>query len=308
MNNFLARADGFVYLLLAYLCTSTIAIAGKIGLQQDISPIQLLAVRMVLATAVLWVYFLCFKRDMLRIDRAGLIGCMQVATAGTGSMCCSFFALLYLDASLLIVVYVTALIPAVMLLLMIQGEFPSRLDLFRFVLGLIGVYLFVELVGEVSWFGILLIMIMALLVATYMTTIQLRLGDYDSETVTLYVVTFMAIQLSVLYLGLGYRSPQFETSTWAAALWLAIIATAIARFLLFAGIKKAGSSQAALLFPLNTLLGVLWAVLLLGESITLQQWVGTLLVVASAALGAKAKSDRARAKTTKTPEVQPNAT
>ena len=47
--------------------------------------------------------------------------------------------------------------PAVMLLLMTQGEYPSRLDLFRFVLGLIGVYLFVELVGEVNWFGILLV-------------------------------------------------------------------------------------------------------------------------------------------------------
>ncbi len=69
----------------------------------------------------------------------------------------------------------------------------------------------------------------------------------------------------------------------------------------------AGSRQAALLSPLETLLAVLWAVLL-GESLTLVQWMGTLFVIASAALGARATSNRVRAKATNAFEVQPNPT
>ena len=68
-----------------------------------------------------------------------------------------------------------------------------------------------------------------------------------------------------------------------------IVVTIIARLLFFAGVKIAGSRQAALLTPLELLLTVFWAVLLLGESLTPQQWVGTFFVIASVALGARTK-------------------
>ncbi|MGB0384870.1 MAG: DMT family transporter [Ardenticatenaceae bacterium] len=316
MKNYLAKSAGFIYLVLFSVFVSTAAIAGKIGFKSDISTVELLAVRFVLAAAVLWAYFLCFKRDASsrssvrpRLDRAGFIGCMQVAVINSVSMWTYFSSLSYLDASLLTVIYVTAFIPAVMLLLMIRGEYPSRLDLFRFVVALIGIYLFVNVVvGELSWIGLVLAIITPFLTALYITIIQLRLGDYDPQTVTLYTLTFMSILFSLVYLALGYRVPQFDATTWGAVLWLAVFSSAVARLFLFAGIKIAGSRQAALLSPFETLLTILLAVWLLGESLTLPQWVGTLLVVASAALGAKAKSNRVRAKATKAPEVQPNAT
>ena len=118
MNKSLARSTGFIYLLLFSVFVSTAPIAGKIGLQQDISPIELLGFRFILAAAVLWVYFLCFKRNALQLDRAGLIACMQVAMANSIATYCYYLALSYLDASLTVVVYTTALIPAAMLLLM----------------------------------------------------------------------------------------------------------------------------------------------------------------------------------------------
>ena len=179
MNNSLARSTGFIYLLLFSVFVSTAPIAGKIGLQQDISPIELLGFRFILAAAVLWVYFLCFKRDASsrsfvrpRLDRAGLIACMQVAVFNCTAMCTYFFSLVYLDASLATVIYVTGLIPAVMLLLMIRGEYPSRLDLFRFVMALIGIYLFVNLMGQLNGVGLLITILAAFLFALFMTLIQ----------------------------------------------------------------------------------------------------------------------------------------
>ena len=290
MNNSLAKSAGFIYLLLYTFLSSTVPIAGKIGLGQDVSPFELVAVRMALAAVVLWVYFLSFRRDALKLDRAGLIGCMMAAMANCFSTSSYFFGLSYIDASLAIVVFMTAFIPAVMLLLMIRGEFPSRLDLVRLVIALIGIYLFVGLTGNVSWTGLLFMIATAFFFALYMTIIQVRLGGYDSQTVTLYTMTFMGILLSIAYLAAGYRAPQFDTPTWGTVLWLAIVATALARLFLFAGIKVAGSRQAALLSPLETLLSVLFAVLLLGESLTLPQWLGTFFVITSVALGARAKT------------------
>ena len=307
MKKTLANLAGFIYLVLYSVFVSTASISGKIGYQSEISPLELLAFRFVLAAAVLWVYFLCFKRDALRLDRMGLVGCMQVATLNSVAMLTYFSALLYLDASLSIVIYMTGFIPAVMLLLMIRGEYSSRLELFRFAVALIGIYLFVNFaVGELNWIGLMLATITPFFSALYITMIQLRLRDYDSQTVTLYTMTFMGILCSVVYLAAGYRLPHFDTTTWAALLWLAIFASATARLFLFAGINLAGSRQAALLSPLETLLAVLWAVLLLGESLTLPQWVGTFFVIASAALGARATTNRVRAKAANAPEVQPN--
>ncbi len=121
-------------------------------------------------------------------------------------------------------------------------------------------------------------------------------------------MTFMGIFCGLIYLAVGYRLPHYDGTTWAALLWLAIFTSAIARLFLFAGIHLAGSRQAALLSPLETLLSVLWAVLLLGELLTLPQWVGTFFVIASAALGARTNANRIRAKATNAPEVKPNPT
>ncbi|MGB0384869.1 MAG: DMT family transporter [Ardenticatenaceae bacterium] len=308
MNHSLARSKGFIYLLLYSFILSSASIAAKIGLQQSVSPVELLGVRFVLAVALLWAYFLCFRRDAVRIDRAGLRGCMLVGFLNCCALYSYFLALSYLDASLVLVVHTTALIPAVMLLLMIRGQFPSRLNLIRFVIALIGIYLFVELVGELKWVGVVLAILAAFFFAVYMMIIQLRLADYNSLTITLYVNTFMMILFTIAYFANGYHWPQFDAVTWGVVLWLGIVATALGRIFFFAGIQLAGSQQAALLSPLDILLTVFWAVLLLGESLTLQQWVGTFFVMASVALAAKAKSDRVRPKATKAPEVQPNAT
>ena len=270
MNSSLVRSKGFIYLLLFSLIASTASIAAKIGLQLNASPLELLTFRFILAVAALWAYFLCFKRDAVRIDRAGLIGCMQVAIINCGSLYTYFLALSYLDASLMLVVHTTALIPAVMLLLMIRGEFPSRLDLFRLVMALIGIYLFVNLVGELNGIGVVVAILSAFLFALYMTIIQLRLAEYNTLTITLYITTFMSILFTIAYLMNGYRWPQFDAVTWGTVLWLGIVITALGRFFLFGGIQLAGSRQAALLSPLRILLAVFWAVLLLGESLTLQ--------------------------------------
>ena len=126
MNKPLPQATGFIYLVLSAVCTSTLSIAAKIGIQQDTSPLELLVFRFLLGAVILWAYFLAFRPNALRLDRAGLIGTMLVAIANCVSTYCYFLALSYIDASLALIVYTAAYIPAVILLLMSRGEFPNR--------------------------------------------------------------------------------------------------------------------------------------------------------------------------------------
>ncbi|WP_089721630.1 DMT family transporter [Candidatus Entotheonella palauensis] len=282
-------ASGFIYLLLSTISSSTIPITVKIGLRNDLSPLEFIVFRMGLAAIALWSYLLCFKPQVLRIDSAGILRCVQAAMVNCVSMFCYVLALSYIDVSLSIMVYTTAYIPAVMLILMIRGEHPSWLDGFRFLLALLGIYLFIALQGQVSLTGIALILVTALFFGLHVSLIQLRLGAYNPLTVTLYIITSMTVISSAMYLAAGYRWPHFNTETWVTMFWFAIVGTAISRLLLFAGINQAGSRQAALISPLENVLALLLAVLLLGEWLTWPQWIGASMVVVSVALGAKAK-------------------
>ena len=95
-----------------------------------------------------------------------------------------------------------------MLLLMIRGERPSQLDLARFLVALLGIYLFIGVLGQVNLTGIGLVIAVAVFFGIHITLIQLHLGNYDSLTVTLYVLTWMAVILSTIYLGCGHDELQ----------------------------------------------------------------------------------------------------
>lgn len=54
--------------------------------------------------------------------------------------------------------------------------------------------------------------------------------------------------------------------------------------ILFAGIRRIGSAQTALLAPVETLLAVSWAVLFLGDRLPALQWGGGVLILLSMVL------------------------
>ena len=59
-----------------------------------------------------------------------------------------------------------------------------------------------------------------------------------------------------------------------AILLVAIFPTALARLLVFAGLRRLGGVQTALLGIAEPLVAVALALILLGESFTLMQWIG----------------------------------
>jgi drug/metabolite transporter (DMT)-like permease len=71
---------------------------------------------------------------------------------------------------------------------------------------------------------------------------------------------------------------------WTAILLLALIPTAMARLLVFAGLRRLGGIQTSLLGVAELLVALLLAYLLLGERLSLWQWIGGGLLVTSVLL------------------------
>jgi drug/metabolite transporter (DMT)-like permease len=283
-NVFIVRGkEGIFYAVLATFCLSLSPVLVKAALEQGIDPIALLTLRMVVGAAILWVLFSILFSRILWIDRRGFFACCLVAGANALSMFCYYFALTRISVSLAHVIF--SLYPALALLLLATaGERIGTIGLIRLALALVGVFLLIGPGGRPEGAGVALVLVTAFLYALHLNLTQWFLSEYDPRTVSLYVVSIMALIMVPFYLCRFRGWQELSMTGWIVVLVTGLLSTALARFAMFSAIQRIGSGQMALLGPAETLLTVLWAMIFLGENLSIFQWAGGLLILFSASL------------------------
>jgi drug/metabolite transporter (DMT)-like permease len=195
-----------------------------------------------------------------------------------------------LDASVAQLLNATYVI-FVVLLTRIAGTRIRFRTVMRVSVALFGVLLITGgLTGETTWLGVGLMLGNALLFAGTVVMSQRILFEMPAPTVTLYVMTAMAI---VVIIARGVATPS-EISLSSNAGWAIIalaITTALSRISLFTGIKGVGSLQAALMAIGEGAVAVSLAFLLLDESLTTIQWLGVGALIASLFIPGQRTSD-----------------
>ena len=124
---------------------------------------------------------------------------------------------------------------------------------------------------------------------------QWVLADVHSRTVTLYVLTTMAVVVGGvrLFTPTGLSTPSglggdrmlepIGGTGWEAILGLAIV-TALSRLMMFAGLQRLGGAQTALLGITELITTLLVAFIVLGERLSQAQWLGGAIIIASVLL------------------------
>jgi drug/metabolite transporter (DMT)-like permease len=273
---------GLLLVLLAVFCMSVAPILIKVGIAANIAPVTLLSFRMITGAATLWFVYLILWPHNLHIDVSGLMHCAFVAMANCTCSICFIFALTRIDAAVASVI--VSFYPAIVLILLsLRRERTTRGDLLRLALMIIGVYLVIGPGGHVDLIGIFFVIVAAISYAFYLVFIQWYLSAYNSRTIALYVVTFMALFMSIVLLTFPTSWDFPSPNGWAVLLSLGIISTALARIAIFAGIHIIGSRQTAMLGgPLEPLFTVLLAMVVLNEHMSIIQIIGALTIVGSA--------------------------
>jgi drug/metabolite transporter (DMT)-like permease len=274
---------GLILALLGVLCVSVAPTLIKVGLTAAIDPVTLLALRMISAAIVFWPLSLLLWPDKLRIDRRGLKACAAVGLTNTISLLCFYLALTRIEASVGLIIF--SLYPlAALLMLAVRGERITGRSYIRLGLAILGVYFLLGFTGTVDLLGILFALGAATGYALHMNLIQWNLSSYASQTVALYTITTMALLTTIIRLLQCVPWRPLSPIGWGVVLGTGVVATILARLALFAGIHRVGSGQVALLGPVETFFSTLWAILFLGEQLTVWQWIGGLLIVLSAML------------------------
>lgn len=275
---------GIVATLLSTLFAGLAPILGKLAYQAGVDPSTLVALRTALAAGLLWLFYLLFWRRYIGINWHNLVGCIGMGVAnGVGSLL-YYTGLSRVDASLAHLLY--SMYPFwVFIFLSAAGHPVSRLALVRLGLALLSVLLLTwQGAGLVEPLGVTLMIGAGALYGWHLVLGQWTLADVHHRTVTLYVLTTMAVVVGVARLIQGRPLATISPQGWTAILLLAILPTALARLLVFFGLRRLGGVQASLLGVAEVLVALTFAFLLLEERFTVQQWVGAGLFLISVLL------------------------
>ncbi len=245
---------------------------GKLAITQGFTPFTVVALRTGLAAGIMLMGILLFYRQYLYIFPIGLIGCLFAGIInGLGSLL-YYLALERLDASLGQLLY--SLYPFfVALWLILDHQSPSKLTLFRITLATIAVLLLTSVPGRpVDLIGVGMMIGAAVLYAMHLPINQRVLYEVPAPTVTLYTLLAMSFVVVPAYL-LFDRSWPASDVPWLPVAGLTFV-TLFSRIALFLGVKKIGGMQTALLGLAELLIAIFLSSLLLGESLSMTQWLG----------------------------------
>lgn len=255
-------------------------ILGKLAYRGGVTPFTLVAFRTLAAALLIWLAFAFFWRREVAISWRGLIGCISVgAVNGFGSLL-YYTSLLRLDASRASLL--NTLYPLwVVLFIFAAGHPLTRLTLARLALSMVGIYLLTRAgPGELDWLGVTLMVASAATYGWHLVLGQWVLADVPSRTATLYILTTMACVVGVARVVQAQPVEPIATAGWTAILALGLT-TALSRLAMFSALQRVGGVETALVGLLELLVSLVLAFLLLGERMTVVQWIGAVLLVIS---------------------------
>ena len=278
------HSKSILFIVMAALIWSTSFAFTKV-LLDSVPPLTIGAIRFTLAALFLWI-LLKLQRQRIKPTRreiylmwgSGFLGIfvyfafenygVQFATAS--------------DATLIIASY--PLITLVIELLMKKVAF-SLPKLIGMAIAIVGVYLVVKgghnLNSEHRGFGIVLLLIGGLIWAGYNLIASKSAGlGIEPLTMTYYQSQAGAICFAIVSFTESDQWQQYDPSDWGILVYLALACSVGAFYFYNAGLKHLSSSSAVSILNLVPIFGMAWAVVIAGESLTMIQVAGGILVMA----------------------------
>lgn len=296
------RRTALAGVIVSAACFGTLAILTNLaydawpGGRGAAQPLALLAWRFVLTAALMAAYQLVRSPKSLLVSRADLGRFSLLALTGYGAASiCFFFALRYADSSVVAVLLYTypALVALVSWLLLGERFAPARVA--GIAVTFVGCALVLDLLSAhaVSAAGIALGLGAAVGYACFNLLSYRWVSRQPRLVLMTYVFGISGIAIGILALALGV---DLSVAEWSLRLWLllgtiVLIPTFAAIVLYLEGIRGLGAAQAAVVSTFEPIFTILLAGAILGDRLSLVQWVGAALViggVVAAELGARA--------------------
>lgn len=260
----------------------------KTAFNIGLTPFETLALQSWLASALLVLFTVIFKREIFRVSARTLgVLAFQGLIGSLGTSVLYAYALVHLPVSvaiLLLYLYPVLVLGAGVLF---WHKSVGRQEIFALLLTLTGTLLASGVlagVGEVSLIGVLLGLASAVAYAIFNVVGEVALREISPLAAMSFSQWFSSIGL-ILYIRGGWTHIPWHTlQIWWIGIALATIASIFPFYLILVGIQHIGSDQAAILSTFELPMTFLLAALFLREFPGWNQWIGGMLVLAGIVL------------------------
>jgi drug/metabolite transporter (DMT)-like permease len=270
--------QGWVLALITTVLFSLVPPITKALINDGLEPTNLLVIRYVLSSVLLFTTIGLTQPQNLRVDIRGLGFCFLCGFLYAGTAWTFTLSLTRLSTS--IAAMILSIAPLLtFLLLMTRGERPTQRMLLRFALSFIGVYLLLGPGGSVDAVGVILVFLCCTFYAAYMVTLQWFLKNYIAQTSVLYIIASLAFFVLIIWFSQEPSIQSLSPKSWLLMIFLIIGCTYIAQLCLLKAVRILGSGQMSLLNSLEILLTLIWSAIFLTDRLSLLQWVGGGLIL-----------------------------
>lgn len=259
------------------------SILVKGAFQLGLGPIQVIALQSWIASLLLLIYAVLFKRQIFRVTFRTLgILVMQGVIGALGTSLLYAYSLKYLPVS--VAILLLYLYPALVLAfgVVIWHKRVGRQELIAFFLTLAGTTLASGIfsgVNGVALIGIVLGLSAAMAYAAFNILGEIALAKVSPLVAMCFTQWVCAIALLIIMKGDILSIPWQNVQTWEIGILLATVASIIPFYLILVGIERLGADQAAILSTFELPMTFIMAAVFLNEFPTRDQWIGGSLVM-----------------------------
>jgi drug/metabolite transporter (DMT)-like permease len=281
-----ARPLDLVAVAVSAACFSTLAVLTKLIYAYGVKPLPLLAWRFLIVSVLMAAYVALTTPSALKVRREDLGRFAALALLGYGAASVCFFFALASGTSASVVAMLLYTYPAMVVVAgaLFQGERMDGRRIGAVALAFVGSALVVGILSgaaQVSWPGVFL-GLGAAAGYTVFTMLSYRwITEKPRSVLMTYTFGIAALGIGALTLITG---GSLSPAAWVPQVWLllgliVLLPTFVAVILLFRGMKRLGTTRTAIVSTLEPIFTIALAALLLGDRLTLTQWLGAALVL-----------------------------
>lgn len=305
------RLLGAGFVVLSAVAFGAMPLFARVLYESGVTPTSLLFLRFGIAAALMWGVLLfkqwrsrqaAFTQAVLTTGNATIFPrgktlwtlVLMGAIGYAGQSFSYFTALQFAPAGLVAVLLYLYPALVTVLSMVLLAHSVSRLKLAALLLSLVGIVLVIGIHGGGQLIGIFLGILAAVIYSVY-----ILVGARATREVNVFVAATIIVTSGAAVYGVygalhGLTLPH-SLSGWGAAVGLALISTLVAIWAFFEGVQRIGAVDASMLSTLEPVVTVGLAWWLLGERLTLMNFIGGALILTAAVLLARADDDGAEA-------------
>jgi len=276
------RLTGAIQVVASAAGYGLLGIFGKRAYGAGLHPGELLALRFLLASAILWLYVLIARRSTLRMSWRQTLACAALGALGYAVFTTLYFhALEVLPASLTVLLLYTY---PVIVTLGAHWLFRERVTWAQVVaLPVVCAGLVMLLWGGEVWYvkgpAIVLALLTAVFYAAYILASSRLLRSVNPLAAGLYIMTAAAAAFVLWSPPTLERITHLSGDAWVSIIALALVSTVGAMILFLSGLEKLTSTETSLLSAFEPVTATVAAALVLHESLSVWQVAGGALII-----------------------------